>query len=389
MATTLSSTFHSFAYGLVRRYSSAELYAAPLRLLSAPEQDVVLQELLTDNPRVGAVARGAASRRSAPAASRARCRRCWRGPASGGSTPTSWSRSARRGGSRSSAAAGLFLQQYLDVLDDQSAIDYPDLIARAVLEAAASTATSCAPGSPTSSSTSTRTPTRARSAAARDRRRRARPDGRGRPRPVDLRLPGRRRARHPRLPRRASAAPTATPAPVVALRHHPPLRLAAAARLAVDRRLAWRRPAHRSARARSRRSARPSRPATSSGRPGRRADLRHRARRDRARRRPAAPRPPRGRRRLVRHGGPGPLRPRARSRACAGPWPPPACPSRWPATTPRWSASPRCCRCSARCARSSTPTSRSRRRGLRRRRPGRGAADLARSAASTRPRCAR
>ena len=50
MATTLSSTFHSFAYGLVRRYSPPELYAAPLRLLSAPEQDVVLQELLTDAP---------------------------------------------------------------------------------------------------------------------------------------------------------------------------------------------------------------------------------------------------------------------------------------------------------------------------------------------------
>ena len=29
MATTLSSTFHSFAYGLVRRYSAADLYAAP------------------------------------------------------------------------------------------------------------------------------------------------------------------------------------------------------------------------------------------------------------------------------------------------------------------------------------------------------------------------
>ena len=50
MATTLSSTFHSFAYGLVRRYAAADLYAAPLRLLSAPEQDVILQELLTDAP---------------------------------------------------------------------------------------------------------------------------------------------------------------------------------------------------------------------------------------------------------------------------------------------------------------------------------------------------
>jgi superfamily I DNA/RNA helicase len=50
MSTNLSSTFHSFAYGLVRLYAPTELYAAPLRLLSAPEQDVVLQELLTDNP---------------------------------------------------------------------------------------------------------------------------------------------------------------------------------------------------------------------------------------------------------------------------------------------------------------------------------------------------
>ena len=50
LSSGLSSTFHSFAYGLVRRYAPAELYAAPLRLLSAPEQDVVLQELLTDAP---------------------------------------------------------------------------------------------------------------------------------------------------------------------------------------------------------------------------------------------------------------------------------------------------------------------------------------------------
>jgi superfamily I DNA/RNA helicase len=46
MATTLSSTFHSFAYGLVRAHSTPDLYAAPLRLLSAPEQDVVLQDML-------------------------------------------------------------------------------------------------------------------------------------------------------------------------------------------------------------------------------------------------------------------------------------------------------------------------------------------------------
>jgi hypothetical protein len=48
-ATQLSATFHSFAYGLVRRFAPAELYEGPLRLLSAPEQDVVLRELLVDH----------------------------------------------------------------------------------------------------------------------------------------------------------------------------------------------------------------------------------------------------------------------------------------------------------------------------------------------------
>src|SRR5687767_9442972 len=50
MSSTMSSTFHSFAYGLIRAYAPADLYDAPMRLLSAPEQDVVLRELLTDNP---------------------------------------------------------------------------------------------------------------------------------------------------------------------------------------------------------------------------------------------------------------------------------------------------------------------------------------------------
>ena len=49
-SSTLCSTFHSFAYGLIRAKAPADLYEGPLRLLSAAEQDVVLQELLTDAP---------------------------------------------------------------------------------------------------------------------------------------------------------------------------------------------------------------------------------------------------------------------------------------------------------------------------------------------------
>ncbi|HET8604340.1 MAG TPA: UvrD-helicase domain-containing protein, partial [Marmoricola sp.] len=46
LSSSLASTFHSFAYALVRHFSPAELYAEPLHLLSAPEQDVVIAELL-------------------------------------------------------------------------------------------------------------------------------------------------------------------------------------------------------------------------------------------------------------------------------------------------------------------------------------------------------
>src|SRR3954447_11514886 len=130
MATTLSSTFHSFAYGLVRRYSSAELYAAPLRLLSAPEQDVVLQELLTDNPesvrwpdalRAAVGTRGVAREVQAVLA-RAREK---------GLDPDGLVGLGRESSRPEYVAAGLFMRQYLDNLDNQSAIDYADLISRA------------------------------------------------------------------------------------------------------------------------------------------------------------------------------------------------------------------------------------------------------------------
>ncbi len=136
MATGLASTFHSFAYSLVRRYSPAELYAAPLRLLSAPEQDVVLQELLTDNPESvrwpealrAAVGTRGFTREVHTVLSRARER---------GLDPEQLVALGEQEGVAEFVAAGHFLGQYLDVLGDLSAIDYPDLIARAVIEAQA------------------------------------------------------------------------------------------------------------------------------------------------------------------------------------------------------------------------------------------------------------
>ncbi|MDQ3155417.1 MAG: ATP-dependent helicase [Actinomycetota bacterium] len=45
-STTPAMTFHSFCYALVREFQAPESYGNPLRLLSAPEQDAMIQELV-------------------------------------------------------------------------------------------------------------------------------------------------------------------------------------------------------------------------------------------------------------------------------------------------------------------------------------------------------
>ncbi|QBR91898.1 ATP-dependent helicase [Nocardioides euryhalodurans] len=134
VSTSMSSTFHSFAFGLIRRFAPPELYATPLRLLSAPEQDVVLQDLLTHAPesvrwpdtlREAVGTRGFA-REVLDVLARAREK---------GLGPEELRRIGREEGVAEFEAAGLFLDQYLLNLDLQGATDYADLIQRAVLDA--------------------------------------------------------------------------------------------------------------------------------------------------------------------------------------------------------------------------------------------------------------
>ena len=132
----LCSTFHSFAYGLIRAYSPTGLYDAPLRLLSAPEADVVLRELLTDAPE--SVAWPESLRRALGT----------HGFVREVQAVLSRAREKQLDGAQLRAlgeahglpefvAAGLFLDQYLSVLDNLGATDYADLIRRAVIEAGA------------------------------------------------------------------------------------------------------------------------------------------------------------------------------------------------------------------------------------------------------------
>lgn len=132
----LSATFHSFAYGLIRRYSPPDLYAAPLRLLAAPEQDVILRELLEDHPesaqwpdrfRQALGTRGFA-REVHAVLGRAREK---------GLDGDALRALGETEGVEEFVAAGVFLEQYLTTLDHLGATDYADLIRRAGIEAAA------------------------------------------------------------------------------------------------------------------------------------------------------------------------------------------------------------------------------------------------------------
>ncbi|MCE7549907.1 ATP-dependent helicase [Streptomyces thermodiastaticus] len=134
-----ATTFHSFCYALVRAHQDSGLFAEPLRLLSGPEQDVTVRELLAgqvdlerlglahvrwpDELRACLTTRGFADEVRAVLA---RSRELGLGPGE-------LAAFARRIGRPDWHAAAAFLAEYLDVLDLQGVIDYAELVHRAVL----------------------------------------------------------------------------------------------------------------------------------------------------------------------------------------------------------------------------------------------------------------
>ncbi|MER6425907.1 ATP-dependent DNA helicase [Streptomyces sp. NPDC001137] len=134
-----ATTFHSFSYALVRAHQDSDLFVEPLRLLSGPEQDVTVRELLAgqadlerlglahvrwpDELRACLTTRGFADEVRAVLA---RSRELGLGPAA-------LDAFARRIGRPDWRAAATFLAEYLDVLDLQGVLDYAELVHRAVL----------------------------------------------------------------------------------------------------------------------------------------------------------------------------------------------------------------------------------------------------------------
>ncbi|MFM9609961.1 ATP-dependent helicase [Streptomyces niveiscabiei] len=134
-----ATTFHSFCYALVRAHQDSELFVEPLRLLSGPEQDVTVRELLAgqldlqrlglahvswpDELRACLTTRGFADEVRAVLA---RSRELGLGP-------EALRAFADRIGRPDWRAAAVFLAEYLDVLDLQGVLDYAELVHRAVL----------------------------------------------------------------------------------------------------------------------------------------------------------------------------------------------------------------------------------------------------------------
>ncbi|MFJ3985719.1 ATP-dependent helicase [Streptomyces fungicidicus] len=134
-----ATTFHSFCYALIRAHQDSDLFVEPLRLLSGPEQDVTVRELLAgqvdlerlglahvrwpDELRACLTTRGFADEVRAVLA---RSRELGLGPGA-------LDAFARRIGRPDWRAASAFLAEYLDVLDMQGVLDYAELVHRAVL----------------------------------------------------------------------------------------------------------------------------------------------------------------------------------------------------------------------------------------------------------------
>jgi superfamily I DNA/RNA helicase/RecB family exonuclease len=131
MSGSTCSTFHSFAYGLIRQWTPRDLYDEPLRLLSAPEQDVVLQQILTREAEsvvwpealMGAIGTRGFAAEVAQVLARAQEK---------GLGWESLRELGLREGLPEYVAAASFMEQYDVVSGNQNFLDYASLIATAV-----------------------------------------------------------------------------------------------------------------------------------------------------------------------------------------------------------------------------------------------------------------
>jgi len=128
VTTPLAFTVHGFCLALLRRYGSAEVYGESLRLLSGPEQEFRVREILggTDPQAWPAELRPAWETRAFATEVRnalARTRQ-W------GMDPSDLTAMGHQANEPSWVRLGAFFDEYLDVLDAEQVMDYAELVHR-------------------------------------------------------------------------------------------------------------------------------------------------------------------------------------------------------------------------------------------------------------------
>ena len=138
----LATTFHSFCYALVRRFQDPDLFTEPIRLLSGPEQDVFVRDLVAGSVAGGIGGGGEFDRIQWPKELRAalgtrgfaeEMRTVLARARELGLDPVELAEAARNADREDWYAASAFFEEYLDVLDVQGVLDYGELVHRAVL----------------------------------------------------------------------------------------------------------------------------------------------------------------------------------------------------------------------------------------------------------------
>jgi superfamily I DNA/RNA helicase/RecB family exonuclease len=127
----LALTFHAFCYALVRRFAADHPYDPGLRLLTGPEQEFRVREVLAGSPQTGragwpaslAPAFGTRAFAAEVRAVIARARQL-------GMDPEDVVEAGGVAGRPEWASVGHFFDEYLDVLDAERVLDYSELVHR-------------------------------------------------------------------------------------------------------------------------------------------------------------------------------------------------------------------------------------------------------------------
>ncbi len=129
--TPAAMTFHAFCYALVRRFAPVVDTAAPIRLLTGPEQEFRVRETLQGSRETkradwpDSVARAFPTRAFAAEvrATLAKARQL-------GMDPDDVVAAGRAAGRPEWVAVGEFFDEYLDVMDAEGVLDYAELVHR-------------------------------------------------------------------------------------------------------------------------------------------------------------------------------------------------------------------------------------------------------------------